>query len=124
MKLRIKGNSLRFRLDREDIAAFQTAGRIEATTSFGDGTHFRYALEASSEVDCLTAWMENDRIVAYIPDELAETWTQTDRVSLEIKQTVKEGKSLHILVEKDLGCQHGSSGATEGEMFEHLRNKK
>lgn len=123
MKLRIKDDSLRFRLDRDDVAALRTVGVVEATTSFGDGTRFRYALEASSAVDRLTARMENGRIAVYIPEELAEAWTQTDRVGLEAERAGEEGTALHILVEKDLGCRHTDSGAAEGTMFEHLRGK-
>ncbi len=123
MKLRIKDNSLRFRLDRSDVAALEAAGRIEATTPFGGGARFRYALEASGDVDRLTAQMESERIVVYIPEALAEAWTQTGRVGLEAEQTVGEGGNLHILVEKDLGCRHPSSDAADGKMFEHLRSE-
>lgn len=121
MKLRIKDNSLRLRLDQEDMATFQATGRIEAATSFGGGTRFQYALEASADVDRLTARMESSRIALFVPEALAEEWTQTDRVSLTAEQTVEEGAVLRLLVEKDLGCRHTASGADEGKMFEHLR---
>ncbi|HET6569652.1 MAG TPA: hypothetical protein VFG50_16925 [Rhodothermales bacterium] len=123
MKLRIQDNTLRLRLDRVDLAAFQATGRVEATTAFGPRTVFRYALERSSEVDRLTARMDNNRIVTYIPEEMAEEWTQTDRVSLEAEQAVEEGTYLHILVEKDIGCLHTSPGTTEEKAFTHLRDK-
>lgn len=123
MKLRVKDNALRLRLDQEDLAALQDTGRVEATTPFGNGVRFRYALEVSAEVDRLTAQMEGGRIAVYVPDALAETWMQTDRVGLEAEQAIEEGAALRLLVEKDLGCRHASTGSAEGKMFEHLRDE-
>lgn len=124
MKLRIKDNSLRLRLDQEDMAAFKVAGRVEAATLFGDGARFQYALEASADVDRLTARMEGSRIAIFVPEALAEEWVQTDRVSLEAEQATGEDAALHLLVEKDLGCRHTASGADEEKMFEHLRDEE
>lgn len=122
MKLRLKGNTLRLRLDREDLAQFADAGQVEAVTMFGDDTSFRYVLYASPEADGLTAQATPGKIAVHVPADLAEEWTQTDRVGLEAQQSAGEGAVLRILVEKDLGCRHRS--ASEEGMFDHLRSEE
>ena len=122
MKLRLKGNTLRLRLDQEDLTRFAAEGRVEATTKFGDDTVFRYVLRASSQANGLTARATPGQIAVHVPAALADEWTQTDRVGLEAQQPVGEGQALRILVEKDLGCQHRS--AHEEGMFGHLRSEE
>ncbi len=47
MKLRIKGNSVRVRLDRRDLANLLATGRVEDSVTFGPdtGQRFSYAVE-------------------------------------------------------------------------------
>ena len=123
MKLRIKENTIRLRLNQEDLAQFVASGCVEAVTSFDVGASLRYALQVSSEAERLIARMEDSRIAVYVPDKLAEEWTQTDRIGLEAKQLVEGERMLHVLVEKDLGCQHRSPTG-EKSMFDHLRSEK
>jgi hypothetical protein len=46
MKLRLKGNSVRVRLDRRDIERLIDHGRIEDAVRFGPALAFSYAVEA------------------------------------------------------------------------------
>ena len=120
MKLRLKGNTLRLRLDQDDLTRFAEEGQVEAVTRFGGDSAFRYTLQAATEIEALTAEAKPGQVVVHIPLDLAEAWTQTDRVTLEAEQSVGEGERLQILVEKDLGCQHREAGAAD--TFDHLRN--
>ena len=121
MKLRLKGDSIRLRLDQDDLAQFADHGRVEAATPFGKEASLRYVLRASTEVDHLTVHGEEGEVVIHVPAALAEEWAQTDRVSLEARPSIGGERTLHVLVEKDLGCQHRSTAGEEG-MFDHLRS--
>ena len=46
MKLRLKGNSIRVRLDRRDIERLIDKGRVDDAVRFGPGLAFSYAVEA------------------------------------------------------------------------------
>ena len=70
MKLRIKGNSIRYRLTKSDIDAFGKAGYIEERTHVGMST-FIYSLQKSDE-SMLTAELDNNRLILWMPNAMAE----------------------------------------------------
>jgi hypothetical protein len=97
MKIRIKGNSLRYRLTRSDVAAIIKDGRLEDHTEFGHQT-FSYALQTTTDYD-LTATFHENRITLFVPHTMIDKLANTDEVGFENEQ----GK-LFLLVEKDFTC--------------------
>lgn len=97
MKIRIKGNSLRYRLTKTDIANFDRDGYLEETTNFGSQV-FKYALQRTI-CEYLTADFANNTITLYMPAALALEWTSTDRVGYE-----NNSPQMYLLVEKDFKC--------------------
>ena len=97
MKIRIKGNSLRYRLTKTDVEQFNRDGYIEETTAFG-AQLFKYALQRSN-AETLSASFDNNTITMYMPATMANQWTGTDRVGYE-----SNINSLYLLIEKDFKC--------------------
>ena len=97
MKIRIKGNSLRYRLTRSDIDKFSESGYLEETIDFGIYT-LTYSLQ-KSHLTNLSATFENNKITLFIPATMAKEWTLTDKVGFEY-----ENNGLFLLVEKDFKC--------------------
>ncbi|AYL95062.1 DUF7009 family protein [Mucilaginibacter celer] len=97
MKIRIKGNSIRYRLTKTDVANFDRDGYLEETTSFGAQV-FKYALQRSANTE-LAAGFNNNCITIYMPIDMAYEWTNTDRVGFE-----STGNQLYLLIEKDFVC--------------------
>ena len=97
MKIRIKGNSLRYRLTRSDVDTFAKAGYLEEQTNFG-GEVLIYALQSSDAAE-LSATFANNKITLYMPYVMASEWTGTDRVGYENKTP-----DFYLLVEKDFKC--------------------
>jgi hypothetical protein len=97
MKIRIKGNSLRYRLTKSDIEHFSKVGYIEETIYFGS-QKLIYALQRYQE-DELTADFNGQQIVLYVPGYMANEWTTTDRVGFE-----NNNGALYLLIEKDFKC--------------------
>jgi hypothetical protein len=97
MKIRIKGNSLRYRLTKSDIDCFSGNGYIEECIFFGN-QKLTYALQRS-EKDELIADFNNQKIVLYVPAYMATEWTTTDRVGFE-----NSNGTLYLLIEKDFKC--------------------
>lgn len=54
MKIRIKGNSIRYRLTKTEVETFCETGSIKETTTFGNAL-FTYKLMAKKGVDVLEA---------------------------------------------------------------------
>jgi hypothetical protein len=97
MKIRINGNSLRYRLTQSDIKYFSEHGYIEETTNFGSQSLI-YALQRNNH-DSLTAIFNNNKITMLVPVIMAKEWEITERVGFE-----GIDKGLFLLIEKDFKC--------------------
>jgi hypothetical protein len=100
VKLRLKGDALRLRLTRGEVARLGEGGRVEEVTAFGPGAAERlvYAVEASPEA-VVGARFTSGRIVVTIPAAPARAWAAGDAVGISATQG-----PLTILIEKDFAC--------------------
>jgi hypothetical protein len=97
MKIRIKGNSLRYRLTKSDVNSLAGEGYIQEQTNFL-GQSLTYAIK-TSEGNTLKAEYINNVITLFIPGFMITDLSNTDKVGFE----EKEGP-LYLLVEKDFTC--------------------
>jgi hypothetical protein len=97
MKIRIKGNSLRYRLTKSDVAAIIKEGRLEEKTEFSHQA-LVYALQTTTDYD-LSATFQKNIITLFVPHIMINQLANTDEVGFENEQ----GK-LFLLVEKDFTC--------------------
>jgi hypothetical protein len=97
MKIRIKGNSLRYRLTKSDVNSLAGDGYIQEQTNFMEQS-LTYAIK-TSEGDTLKAGYINNVITLFIPGFMIAELSNTDKVGFE----EKEGP-LYLLVEKDFTC--------------------
>jgi hypothetical protein len=104
MKIRIKGNSIRYRLTKTEIDNFGKIGYLEERTEFPDGNFFHYRLEKKSGIENLEASFANNRICIYVPGKIADNWTTTDIVGYDYKMIMGNRKELLLSVEKDFMC--------------------
>lgn len=102
MKLRIKGNSIRFRLSRSEVQLLSSGIPLEESTSFGN-RQLVYSVRPS-EAKGLNATFERDVITLHISKEYIRDWHLNDIVGFD--ETVKFDKqqSLRLLIEKDFKC--------------------
>lgn len=104
MKIRIKGNSIRYRLTKTDIAHFKTAGFIEERTEFLNGPSFLYRLESKAGIQSMEALFSGNTICIFVPERIAATWTSTKVVGFDSTMNIGDGKELLLLIEKDFVC--------------------
>jgi hypothetical protein len=104
MKIRIRGNSVRFRLTKKEVQAMKETGVFEERTVFGPNRVFRYVLEASEQVASLQAEFSNDCIKLIMPSSDAAGWYDSDQIGFE--NTIENGEEggLFLLLEKDFVC--------------------
>jgi hypothetical protein len=103
MKIRILGNSLRFRLTRSEVDTLCTKGYIENQTTF-DTAVFTYAIKLVTDSEQLTAQFENNTISLNLPKSLGNNWHQTEQVGFSETMEFKNNDSLFLLLEKDFAC--------------------
>lgn len=111
MKLRIKGNSLRFRVTRSELEAFRKEGRIEETTCLGpeEQSHLRYALEHNAGVETIQLRYQPPELSVVLPGSEAEHWAGSDQVGIYATLDLGSRGTLDLIIEKDFTCMHGTA---------------
>lgn len=116
MKLRIRGNSLRLRLNRPEVVRLAEIGHVEESICFGAGHEARliYRLELSDAGDLIAADYDRGCITVRLPAVAALEWATTDEaISLTAEQPIDGGEKLRLLIEKDFACLVGDRAAEE-----------
>lgn len=103
MKIRIRGNSVRYRLTRTEVDTFCKNGVYSEQTQFDTHT-FTYMLRAKEGATALQASFEAGTITLYLPAEECKVWADSPKVGYENTVQLKNGNELYLLVEKDFVC--------------------
>lgn len=103
MKIRIRGNSVRFRLTKTEVDKFSSEGYVEEHTAFNENI-FSYALSASTEDEALNATFTGNKITFNVPAAFAKDWAGNDIVGTKNIQILEDGTELFLLLEKDFVC--------------------
>ncbi|MEO0571346.1 MAG: hypothetical protein AAF039_06535 [Bacteroidota bacterium] len=98
MKIRIKGNSVRFRLTQSEVKRLCEKGDVSEQTNFG-ATFFRYAVKMTNDKDTLYANFDDQMITLFLPERLGKDWYSNEQVGFQHHQD-----ELFLLLEKDFTC--------------------
>lgn len=119
MKLRIRDNSIRLRLERGEVDALRDHGVVAARTGFPGGRDFRYAVESSPAIVNPGAFFSDNALTVRLPETVVLGWANSVQVSIVGEQRLDDGTPLAILVEKDFACLAPREGEDEADMFPH-----
>ncbi len=109
MKIRIQGNSIRFRLRQTEVKNFREAGEIREETSFGilPKDKLSFVLKAGGS-GSFKIMFEDNVVTVHVPSALSAKWTDTDLVGFEEEIITSKGQTIYVLVEKDFKCLDGT----------------
>ncbi|SEW22731.1 DUF7009 family protein [Chitinophaga arvensicola] len=102
MKIRIRGNSIRYRLDKTDVELLENTGKVESITHIGTGT-LHFCVRGKDITDPVIK-MEHDGVHLLLPLPRLAAWYAPDQVGFELILPNADGTELTILVEKDFKC--------------------
>ena len=102
MKIRIRGNSVRFRLTKSEVDTFGKEDYVEEKTDFGNAS-FVYALQ-KSDGDSIQASFDGMKITMLVPEDIQKKWVGTQVVGFDNMIDLGNGKELYLLLEKDFKC--------------------
>ena len=119
MKLRIRGDSLRFRLTQAEVAKLAGKEKVSESVHFSPSAKdiLTYSVEASEGVTRFSAVFASAEILVRVPASLVESWAHTDQVGMESTRATGEGRKLRILIEKDFQCLQPRSEEDESDNF-------
>ena len=104
MKLRLRGDSVRLRLLRSEVQKLVKEGVVRETVAFGAERALVYTLEMAEGIDAIRATLDESLIRVLVPRQLTLRWADSDQVGMTADQSLPDGGSLHLLIEKDFQC--------------------
>jgi hypothetical protein len=121
MKLRIRGNSVRFRLGQSEVQRLAAEGAVEEVTQFDIAGKQRlvYRLETAGNAASVEASFESGILLVRIPAEEAHRWASSEQVGIEMLQAVGGIGDLKILIEKDFECIDARPDEPQDDAFPH-----
>ncbi|RRQ48020.1 hypothetical protein DZC72_09800 [Maribacter algicola] len=103
MKIRIQGNSIRYRLTKSEVETLALKGYYQEETQFGEKS-FTYALKADTNVQVLSVDFKSDTITLYLNKTKSLEWPNNEIVGFSSKLKTSKGTTLSLLLEKDFVC--------------------
>lgn len=117
MKIRIKDNSIRYRLTRSEVEQLASKGSVTAHTEFGSGHPvFTYRI-VSEQIDTIHAGFDASGISVAVPKQIVANWAATDQVGFSYEQESGDGAVLKVLIEKDFTCLKVRQGEDESDHY-------
>ncbi len=115
MKLRIKGNSLRLRISRSEVANLLKGDRLEETIHFAPQANakFTYALEQTASMSALSIQYAQNNVTVLIPADLANAWCVSEQIGMAESLSTGSFGVLEVLIEKDFACLDRSDEENE-----------
>lgn len=117
MKIRIKGNTVRYRLSKTEVKELANNGMLEEKTEFINGT-LMYAIKQTENVELSADFIENT-ITLYVPKTALQNWAATDEVGLESNMILNDSDTLYLLLEKDFKCTDADVNEDQSDYFEN-----
>ncbi|MBD0850232.1 DUF7009 family protein [Maribacter arenosus] len=102
MKIRIKENSVRFRLTPTEVKKFCKEGFIEESTQFSSST-FTYGVK-QKQIENLQVDFNGSTITLYVPEDFAKEWYDNNVIGLDHHEELGDGSTFFLLLEKDFAC--------------------
>lgn len=114
MKLRIKGNSLRLRLTRSEVARLGAGEPVEESTEFVPGQILRYGIRPGDGPDELRASFESGLALVTVAGKRIRQWASSDEVGI-----YGASSALDIAIEKDFRCLTRPEERFDPDVYPH-----
>jgi hypothetical protein len=115
MKLRLRGNSIRLRLNRRDVDELASGNALEERVFFPGSARLSYALEPRID-DGAGACFDGGAIRIAVPSVVVSEWARSEEIGLYYDFAAGE-QQLKVAIEKDLECLHGPEEEQDPEAF-------
>ncbi len=123
MKIRIKGDSLRLRLNQSDLRKLETDANCQDSIRFSRSQSLTYTLQVA-EVRTVVATFLDDEVIVKIPHDIAKDWISTEQVGISALQEIDRQAELSILIEKDFNCLIPREAGEDEDTFPNPLSEK
>lgn len=116
MKIRIRGQSLRFRVGRSEVERLARGEMVHESIDLAPDVRYTYVLQPTDAVT-LHVTADGSRVVVNIPEQQIAGWAGTDEVGIHTEIVIDSDRSLAILIEKDFACIDKENGESQEDAF-------
>ena len=113
MKLRIKGNTIRFRLTQSEVDLLAN-GTVEDKTQFPGGNSLIYQINSGEEFGVI---FNGGTVSISIPESDVQRWATTDKIEIANSIELENNEQLEISIEKDFKCLTERPKEDESDMY-------
>lgn len=117
MKIRIRGNTLRYRLSKTEVKILAEEGRLEERIEFVNDSLI-YSIEQSTSENLSADFLHN-KIKLFVPEQMLQSWDATEQVGIDYHMPLPNGNTLYILLEKDFKCIDAAVTEDQSDNFEN-----
>ena len=114
MKLRIKGNSLRLRMTRSEVARLGTGEPVEESTEFSPNQILRYRIQPGEGPDEVFASFESGLALVMVSADRIRQWAFSSEVGI-----YGASAALDIAIEKDFRCLTRPEERSDPDVYPH-----
>ncbi len=106
MKLRIKGDSIRFRVTPSELAKLMNEQTIteELHISREPELSLRYSVHLTTIVENPSIAFSGRELSLHLPLQAARQWAESHQVGIQVQKFLDENSTLTVLIEKDFAC--------------------
>lgn len=121
MKLRIRGDSIRLRLTKSDVATLAEKGTVAESMRMGPDASFVYRLSADKSLSDPHVLLHGNVLEVRLPVAQVNSWANSNEVGIETWQKNGTGDGLLVLVEKDFPCLTARPHEDDSDAFDPAR---
>lgn len=114
MKLRMKGNSVRLRLTRSEVARLGAGGPVEEVAEFGPGEILRYGIQPAKGPERLRASFESGTVRVMVSSDRIQQWASSGEVGI-----YGDAGPIQIAIEKDFRCLTRPEERFDPDVYPH-----
>ena len=115
MKLRLRKNSVRLRVNRREVDLLASGEELREAVEFPGNSRVTYVLQSSSE-SAPAASFEGGTISVSAPEDLVRSWAAGEAIGMYFDFASDQSR-LTVAVEKDLECMDRSEGERDPDAF-------
>ena len=121
MKLRLKENSIRLRLNQSEVTAVASGEVLRQDVVFPGDSRLSYLLRAT-QASGPSVSFESGVIEVCLPEVTIQHWFRVEDIGVYFHSPAGSSE-LHVAIEKDLECLDGPPGEYDPDAFPRLLRK-
>ncbi len=118
MKLRVRHNSIRFRLQKQDVQTLRSSGECREAILFPGGGRLEYSLRVSDSHE-VGVRFSGGVVSISMPAGRLTAWHSSNQVGISAAVPVDSDKMLDILIEKDFRCLDEGIHEDQSDTFDN-----